>query len=214
MINKVYFAGALFDHKHLIGNRLLADAINASAPERYRVILPQETEFPEQRAVAIRNADLRLLLETQAAIFNFDGTELDSGTVVEFMVAKMIDLPCVIIRTDFRHAGDQEPEGEPWNLMCSGYPRSEGLNLHAMALYQQHLKKNENGAALLTAIYNDMGPQVVEKLDTVMKQPSWLSSASAMEAAYRQVITAAGGGLAAELPGDLIERAVAARMAL
>ena len=39
-------------------------------------------------------------------ILNYDGPELDSGTVVEFMVSKFADIPSVIVRTDFRNAGD------------------------------------------------------------------------------------------------------------
>jgi hypothetical protein len=35
-------------------------------------------------------------------LFLYNGTELDSGTVVEFMFSKFADIPSVIVRTDFR----------------------------------------------------------------------------------------------------------------
>ena len=108
---KIYFAGELFDHKHLIGNALLADAINRKSEEEWKVILPQDNEAPVNRALDIRDQDFKLLLSCDAAIFHFDGLELDSGTVAEFMMAKMIDLPSLIIRSDIRSGGDQQDGG-------------------------------------------------------------------------------------------------------
>ncbi len=94
---RIYFAGELFDHKHLAGNALLAAAIEAAEPN-YECVLPQLMEQPEMRAESIRNHDLLQVLSCDLALFNFDGTELDSGTVVEFMYAKFLDKPCVILR--------------------------------------------------------------------------------------------------------------------
>ena len=48
-------------------------------------------------------------------------------------------MPAVLVRTDFRHAGDQR-EGDPWNLMNSFYPRTATLWLNSMDLYQQGLR--------------------------------------------------------------------------
>ena len=75
--------------------------------------------------VDIRNQDLKQVMACDLALFNFDGTDLDSGTVVEFMMAKVLDIPSVLLRSDFRASGDQEREGDDWNLMCSFYPRSK-----------------------------------------------------------------------------------------
>ncbi|HAE34107.1 MAG TPA: hypothetical protein DCF86_09670, partial [Dehalococcoidia bacterium] len=107
----IYFAGALFDHKELIGNAILASYINEISDGKYRCILPQDLEQSTNRAVDIRNQDLSYVLACDLAIFNFDGAELDSGTVVEFLYAKTLDIPSVIIRSDFRGSGDQSREG-------------------------------------------------------------------------------------------------------
>ena len=56
------------------------------------------------------------------ALFNYDGPDLDSGTVVEFMFAKFADIPSVLLRTDLRNNGDFADE--PWNLMTSYFPRT------------------------------------------------------------------------------------------
>jgi len=42
------------------------------------------------------------LLNCDLALFNFDGPELDLGTVVEFLFAKFADIPALILRMDFR----------------------------------------------------------------------------------------------------------------
>src|SRR5690242_18937369 len=103
----IYYAGGLFSHKDLIGNLFLAEKINKASLGKYSCTLPQNIESDTNRAEQIRNNDLNALLRGDVALFNFDGTELDAGTVVEFMVAKMVDMPCVLLRTDFRSSGDQ-----------------------------------------------------------------------------------------------------------
>ena len=47
----IYFAGELFDHKHLIGNALLAAHIERLSNGRYRCVLPQDLEQTDSRAV-------------------------------------------------------------------------------------------------------------------------------------------------------------------
>ena len=51
----------------------------------------------------------------------------------------------MILRTDFRPSGDQEPEGNPWNIMVSFYPRTFALHLDAMQRYTDAL--SEGGSA-------------------------------------------------------------------
>ena len=48
------------------------------------------------------------LMRSDVAMFAFDGIELDSGTVVEFMAAKMLDIPSVVYRSDFRGGSGEE----------------------------------------------------------------------------------------------------------
>lgn len=133
----VYFAGELFSAKHLIGNAYLAEAIHAISHGRYLCRLPQDIEIRSHHPRHIRDGDIRALLTCDLALFNFDGAELDSGTVVEFMFAKFADIPCVALRSDFRPAGDQGPRGDPWNLMASFYPRSVSVFVNSLALYKK-----------------------------------------------------------------------------
>lgn len=137
---KIYFAGALFNSKDLIGNKLLAQAIETLAP-RYKIILPQDLEQGRATPKNIRDNDLKNLLECDMGVFNYDGSELDSGTVVEFMFAKFADKPSLLLRTDFRGGGDQTygEAGEPWNLMTSFYPRTRTLLLDAGKIYKDFL---------------------------------------------------------------------------
>jgi nucleoside 2-deoxyribosyltransferase len=118
----IYFAGELFNAKHLIGNSALAAAIERQSNGEFICRLPQTLEQRSTSAQQIRDQDLETLIDSDVAIFNFDGTEIDSGTVVEFMVAKFADIPSLLLRTDFRRGGDQGEE--PWNQMMSFYPRT------------------------------------------------------------------------------------------
>ena len=79
--NSVYFAGDLFNHKDLIGNLLLAEAIEKKSYGRYVCVLPQHLEQSTSRSIDIRNNDLCKIVSADLILVNFDGTELDSGTV-------------------------------------------------------------------------------------------------------------------------------------
>ena len=161
----IYFAGELFDHKHLVGNALLAAHIERLSDGRYRCILPQDLEQTDSRAVDIRNQDLIGVASCDLALFNFDGTELDSGTVVEFMYAKMLDIPAVILRTDFRGGGDQDTDGDAWNLMASFYPRTRNLTLDAMAWYQEARRESDTAEDAGERYHDRIASAIIEQLD-------------------------------------------------
>lgn len=199
LTRKLYFAGDLFDHKHLIGNHLLADFIHQHSEKVIECVLPQQFEPPTGRSVAIRDLDLKLVLDCDVALFNFDGTDLDSGTVVEFMLAKMLDIPCVILRTDIRLAGDQSDEGDPWNLMVSGYPRSQVLKVNALALYRKSLITD---ADLPGQMYGSLAQSIVAGLRTAVSEPTLFSDESDALAAYT---------LAARFPGSSFEALIASQ---
>ena len=134
-----YFGGELFSGKHLLGNAVLAEAVFNRSKGVYRAVLPQNLEQRDTTPHAIRDQDIRALLACDLGLFHYDGPELDSGTVVEFMFAKFADIPSVLVRTDFRNGGDQAGVGDPWNLMSSYFPRTTNVVLDAMSLYQQGL---------------------------------------------------------------------------
>ena len=170
----IYIAGDLFDHKHLAGNAILAKAIDRRSVGRYACVVPQDLEQASERMVDIRNQDLKQVMACDLALFNFDGTDLDSGTVVEFMMAKMLDIPSVLLRSDFRASGDQEREGDDWNLMCSFYPRSKKVQFNAMAWYQDARKADGPGGpqdAWQGRLYNRIAGSVIEALDAVRTEP-------------------------------------------
>jgi len=131
----IYFAGSLFNIRELTGNVLLSKSIDEYSGGRYRCILPQDLEQRKKTAKSIRDQDIKAVLEADFILANYDGTELDSGTVVEFMVAKFADIPAVLLRTDFRSGGDAK-DGDPWNLMSSFYPRTIPLVINGMSYYK------------------------------------------------------------------------------
>ena len=189
----IYFAGDLFDHKHLIGNHILSEYLNSESGGAYRCLLPQQHEQSDFRAVAIRNQDLRFVLECDLALFNMDGTDLDSGTVVEFMLAKMLDIPCVLLRTDFRAAGDQVKEGDPWNLMASGYPRSPTLIINGMSLYQSSVR---TGANFHEEIYKKLSREIISHFQIARNGTSIFKNRQEIFDAYK---------LASKFPGTSFE---------
>jgi nucleoside 2-deoxyribosyltransferase len=140
----VYFASELFSLKHLIGNAYLAEAIYEKSHGKYLCVLPQNIEQRRSTSRSIRDADIQALLGCDLGLFNYDGPELDSGTVVEFMFAKFADIPAVILRSDFRQGGDQKTD--PWNLMTSLYPRTANVILSSIGLYKHAMQARLNAS--------------------------------------------------------------------
>ena len=189
----IYWAGALFNHKELLGNQILANSVKNLSNGRYDVRLPQDFQTkPSAKAVDIRNADLTELIHCDMVVANFDGAELDSGTVVEFCIAKALDMPTVLLRTDFRNVGDSD--GIPWNLMCAGWPRTEILWINSLADYQRHGIED---------FHNALARRIIQSLDKARATAPWLFAEIALEH-FRRTIQSVGGGLDAILTDETL----------
>jgi nucleoside 2-deoxyribosyltransferase len=134
----VFFAGELFNLKHLIGNAYLAEAIYEKSHGRYLCALPQDFDPRGTAPRAIRDHHIRSLAGSDLALFSFDGPDLDSGTLAEFMIAKFADIPAVILRSDRRGSGSRTA---PWNLMANFYPRTAVIEIDGPGAYKVILKK-------------------------------------------------------------------------
>ena len=199
----IYWAGALFNHKELLGNQILANSVKKLSNGRYDVRLPQDFQTePSAKAVDIRNADLTELIQCDMVVANFDGAELDSGTVVEFCIAKALDMPTVLLRTDFRNAGDSD--GIPWNLMCAEWPRTETLWIHSLADYQRHAVTKANDLqSAMESWYNDLARKIIQSLDKARATAPWLSAETALEH-FRRTVQSVAGGLDAILTDETL----------
>ena len=163
---RIYFAGGLFTHKDLIGNACLADEIQRCSNGKFKCVLPQDIEFRSADPYSIRDDDIVALLESDLAIFNYDGTELDSGTVVEYMFAKFADIPSLIMRTDFRSAGDcgDAETPMPWNLMSSFYPRTKTYVVSSAEVYRKCGKD-------FRKMTEFMARGIIEQLEKLLRLP-------------------------------------------
>ena len=204
---KIYFAGDLFDAKDLGGNLLLACAIERVSQGRYQVMLPQdgECEVTARTSQSIRDADFELLYNCDCIVANLDGPDPDSGTVVEFCFAKMVDMPAVLLRSDFRDSGDHTlPDGDPWNLMCSHYPRTEVLHINSMVRYHQVKSCVTDREAMLKAFYESIAGEVVAALDRMIGQKSWLKSEDVLRQ-YQTAVQSIGGSMAQRLTPEKLQ---------
>lgn len=205
----VYIAGDLWTHKDLIGNALLGEYIDKVSRRRYQCVLPQDLEVPVNRDVDIRNADLKHVLTSDMAVFNFDGTDLDSGTVVEFMYAKMLDIPCVILRTDFRSSGEGNKDQDPWNLMATHWPRTKVLRLNGMAEYL-NARNVDSLRRTIDKCYRKMAGEIVACLDAV-RQESQLMPQHLVSTLYGWAVTMPSSGYSSQFgPGEL-QKLIAAK---
>jgi hypothetical protein len=139
----VFFSGELFNLKHIIGNAYLAEAVYEKSHGRYLCVLPQNFDPRGTAARTMRDHIIRSLVGCDLALFSFDGPDLDSGTVAEFMLAKFADIPSVVLRSDRRGAGDHSSQ---WNLMVNYFPRTMIVSLDGLAAYKAILKWRQRRA--------------------------------------------------------------------
>jgi nucleoside 2-deoxyribosyltransferase len=165
----VYFAGELFSSKHLMGNAALADAIAMASQGKFSCVLPQTLEERQTTAHDIRDKDIVTLLGCDLALFNFDGPELDSGTVAEFMFAKFADIPSLLLRTDFRRAGDHQEA--QWNLMLSFYPRTRTLAMNSMQIYKEALAAGVSPVQAAQHLIHQTADATVKELEILTRLP-------------------------------------------
>jgi len=136
----VYSAGGLFTQDELATNILLKEAVWRLSNGKFQLFLPQsrelqELERPDVEAY-IRNTDLLEVVKADIILVRFDGLELDSGTVVEFAVAKSLGKPTVVLRSDFRRTSFGG-FCEPYNLMVKNWPRSVEVQLNCFGLWAE-----------------------------------------------------------------------------
>ena len=210
----IYFAGSLFNHKDLTGNALLAEYIEKCSDNRYRCCLPQNVEQHQTTALDIRNKDILKLVECDLGLFNFDGTELDAGVVVEFMLAKFLDMPAVILRSDFRTCGEKEVGGDDWNFMCSFYPRTRFVKINSIELYQEATEESQTLNDALDIYYTSIAQIVVESLDLVKTEPPLLKGdQNRLETLYQWALKFPGGEIDKMVSGSsFVDQLVAAKI--
>lgn len=134
----IYSAGGLFTQHELGTNVLIKEAVWRLSNGKFQLILPQfrellELDRPDVEAY-IRNTDLLEVVKADILLARFDGLELDSGTVVEFAMAKSLGKPTVILRCDFRGLSGTEWT-DPYNLMVKNWPRTVEIHLHSFMVW-------------------------------------------------------------------------------
>ncbi len=213
-IFSIYFAGSLFNHKDLTGNALLAEHIERGSGHKYRCCLPQNVEQHQTTALEIRNKDMAKLFECDLGLFNFDGTELDAGVVVEFMLAKFLDIPTVILRSDFRTCGEKEIGGEDWNFMCSFYPRTRVVKFNSIQLYQEATEESQTLNEAFDLYYGRISRMVIESLESVRtEQPLLKGDQKRLESLYQWALTFPGGEIDKLFSGtSFVDQIVAAKI--
>jgi nucleoside 2-deoxyribosyltransferase len=135
-----YLAGGLFTQHDLASNVSMKEAVWRLSNGRFAVVLPQSKELrqldQQDLAAHLRNLDLLELIRADILIARFDGPEIDAGTVVEFMLAKMLGKPAVIVRTDSRHIATDGLD-DPYNLMLKSWPRTAVVHIDSVIDYVQ-----------------------------------------------------------------------------
>lgn len=185
----IYSAGGLFTQDELATNVLLKEAIWRLSNGKFQLNLPQSRELKEldhpNIEAFIRNDDLLQVFTADILLARFDGVELDSGTVVEFITAKNLGKPTVILRTDFRSVNFIDP-CEPYNLMVKNWPRTVDIHIHSYMLWaglmekeRQASKENEQPQAtlktelvLLQKSAEEIAKQVIDALEEVLEMES------------------------------------------
>ncbi|MBU1007770.1 hypothetical protein KKA53_01690 [Candidatus Dependentiae bacterium] len=115
--------------------------------------------------------------------------------------AKMIDIPSVLLRTDFRMGG--HGFGRSWNLMLTDFPRSTEVMHKSIELYSKlGLEEFQKKVAL----------SVIDAFDSLIVGPSLLKSYEEILSAYSHVVKMCGGGLNETFTNDFLHELVDSKM--
>jgi hypothetical protein len=170
----------------------------------------------------LRNVDLLEVVKADIVLARFDGLELDSGTVVEFAMAKSLGKPTVILRCDFRRLSGTGL-GEPYNLMAKNWPRTVDIRLNSFVVWaslfaeeSQALGDSEPFQATMKAelgmvqkSVDEIAKQVIAGLEAVIKMES-PHPPEYQEIVYKAARFSPGSGfdqlLTASELGEIIQR--------
>ncbi|CAF1060934.1 unnamed protein product [Didymodactylos carnosus] len=209
----VYFAASLFSYQELAGNILLAEAIERVSQGRYKIMLPQNDKQDSDHGKDIRDHNFASIAKCDMILINYNGTEIDSGTVVEQQFTRDLDMPAVIVRTDFRRGGDCNL---PFNLMAGYYPRTELVEINAMselkiadAQVAKHLSIDDRNKQIQIQMADSIARKVLVALDnTITTSP--LMPAEHRKQIHEWTITKMGIGpkYAADILASLKEQTV------
>lgn len=222
----IYVAGGLFTQHDLATNVFLKEAIARMSAGKYQFILPQSKEMREldrpDAAASIRNIDLMLAISADILLARFDGLELDSGTVVEFMVAKALGKPALVLRCDFRGLFSDSLDA-PYNLMVRSWPRTVEVHVPSLISYATTFAAASLGddvddwfqATLDVELrsvqegLDEIALKIIAGLDAVLEMASPYPPAY-QEMLYQAMRHMPGGGfeqlLSEEAVADLLER--------
>ena len=185
----VYAAGGLFTQHELTTNIHLKKAVWRLSKGKFALVLPQSKELRDLNrpdlAAYIRNMDLLQVAKTDLFIARFDGLELDAGTVIEYMMAKQLGKPAVILRSDSRLTASGDLD-EPYNLMVKSWPRTVEVHTNALmgyiGMYAQTSAavgdKSSFEATLAAELHtaekglDEVAQKLVEGLEAALKLPS------------------------------------------
>lgn len=106
---KAYLANGLFSIGDRYVNDLLARELRAAIPQ-IELYVPQENDAINDKnayadSLAIAQADLNSLKESDVLIAVIDGVEIDSGVAAEIGAFSMLNRPIVALLSDVRQQG-------------------------------------------------------------------------------------------------------------
>ncbi|MEO0793934.1 MAG: hypothetical protein AAFX93_02155 [Verrucomicrobiota bacterium] len=186
----IYFAGDPSTHKDMTSNALLAESIADISDHRYGCVLPQNFPIRDKSPKQVRDEKLLTLMECDLALFNFEGVEMDSSAVAEFMVAKFADIPTVILRTEKSGGEPSENSMPPWSLMTNFFPRTEVEVVNSEAIYQTVFEEfpmtdatdiyiEERSCDVARTLVRVVAQAVVDAFDRTLEMPPVLNDLEA-----------------------------------
>jgi nucleoside 2-deoxyribosyltransferase len=217
----VYAAGGIFTQHDLASNVFLKDSVWRQSNGKFELILPQSKELREldrsDIAAYIRNVDLVQILKSDMVMARFDGLELDAGTVVEFMFAKFLGKPAVIMRCDSRRLGGENLD-DPYNLMVRNWPRTVEIHFDSLInfvggfaeewntlgnvdTFQMKIKAESN---TVMKGFDEIAQRLIQGLEAVLEMKSPYPE-EYQEIVYKAMRYSPGGGYEQLLPEEELE---------
>jgi nucleoside 2-deoxyribosyltransferase len=192
----IYAAGGLFTQHEIATNVFLKEAVARCSNGKFQLVLPQSKEMRDldgpDAAATIRNVDLVEVVRADFLLARFDGLELDAGTVVEFMMAKALGKPALILRCDHRGL-DSDTFDAPYNLMARNWPRTIEVHTPSLLSYCNAFSAVRGGDGSFQAVLDAELDSVQRGLDELAAKitaglDALLGMASPYPPAYQEMM--------------------------
>ena len=211
----VYLSGDIFSSGHPVGGSEISKGIHELSDGEYRCVTVTGFEGPhpcESNVQAVRNTNLMRIMSSDLCVFHFDGTHRCPSASMGFIIAKMLDIPTVLVRSgnliDGVITAGFSFDDDQWRLLMTGFPRILPIGIDTTEIHKIALR---SGAGPVSMAKKHLTLSILNALNEVRMIKPVLSATFGKDV-YRWVAESMGGNLDWQFSNQYIQDIVISKL--